>query len=67
MTLPKGGCVRDQTFVDGATLYLKGTKSNMDIMRLVLDFFCLTSRAKINCRKSVAIWASKEKWAWEWG
>jgi hypothetical protein len=25
LTLPKGGCVRDQTFVDDTALYLKGT------------------------------------------
>jgi hypothetical protein len=33
----------------------------MDIMWLVLHFFYLTSEAKINWGKYVAIWASKEK------
>ncbi len=48
VTLPKGGCVQDQTFVDGTTFYLKGTKSNMDKMWSVLDFFCRASGVKIN-------------------
>ncbi len=48
LTLPKGGCVRDQTFADDTALYLKGTKSNMDRMRSILDHFCLAFRVKIN-------------------
>jgi hypothetical protein len=32
LTLLKGGCIRDQTFVDDTVLYIKGTKNNMDIM-----------------------------------
>jgi len=48
LTLPKGGCVRDQTFIDDTTLYFKGTQSNMDKARIVLDLFYLTSGAKIN-------------------
>ncbi len=54
----KGSCVRDQTFVDNTALYFKGTKSNMDIMQSILDFFCLTFGVKINWGKSFAIWAS---------
>ncbi len=30
LNLPKGGCVRDQTFADDTTLYLKGTHNNMN-------------------------------------
>jgi hypothetical protein len=67
LTLPKGGCVRDQTFADDTAFYLKGTKSNMDRMWSVLDLFCFASRAKINWGKSISIWASKEKRVWEWG
>ncbi len=67
LTLPKGGCIRDQTFADDITFYLKGTKSNMDKMRSILDFFGFTSGAKINWGKSIAIWVSKEKRAKEWG
>jgi hypothetical protein len=66
LTLPKGGCVRDQTFADDIAIYLKGTKSNMDKMRSILDLFCLTFGAKINWGKFVAIWANKKKLAWEW-
>jgi hypothetical protein len=67
LTLPKGGCVRDQTFANDIALYLKGTKSNMDKMQLILNFICFTFEAKINWGKFVAIWANKNKWAWEWG
>jgi hypothetical protein len=65
--LPKGGCVRDQTFVDDTTLYLKGSLSNLSKARAVLDLFCLASGAKINWGKSAATWASKDKKEWEWG
>ncbi len=51
LTLPKGGCILDQTFANDTALYLKGTKCNMDRMRSVLDFFCFTSRAIINWGK----------------
>jgi hypothetical protein len=67
LTLPKGGCVQNQTFSDDTTLYLKGMKSNMNRMRPILDLFWLASGAKINWGKFVTIWASKEKQAWEWG
>jgi len=30
LTLPKGGHVRDQTFVGDTALYLKGTQNNLD-------------------------------------
>jgi hypothetical protein len=65
--LPKGGCVRDQTFADDTALYLKGSPGNLSKARAVLELFCLTSRAKVNWGKSAAIWASKEKKEWEWG
>ncbi len=67
MYLPKGGCVRDQTFADDTTLYLKGSSSNLNKARAVLELFCLASGAKINWGKSATIWASKEKKEWEWG
>jgi hypothetical protein len=59
LTLPKGGYVWDQTFVGDIAFYLKGTKSNMDKMRSVLDIFCLAFGAKINWGKYAAIWANK--------
>jgi hypothetical protein len=67
LTLAKGGCVRDQTFTDDTALYLKGTQNNLDNARSILDLFCLTSRAKINLGKSVAIWVNKNKRDSEWG
>jgi hypothetical protein len=65
--LPKGGCVRDQTFADDTALYLKGSSSNLSKAQAVLDLFCLASGAKVNWGKIAAIWASKEKKEWEWG
>jgi hypothetical protein len=59
--LPKGGCVRDQTFADNTPLYLKGSPSNLSKARVVLKLFCLASKAKVNWGKFVAIWTSKEK------
>ncbi len=48
LTLPKGGYIWDQAFIDDIALYFKGTQSNMDKTRIVLDLFCLASGAKIN-------------------
>jgi hypothetical protein len=67
MHLPKGGCVRDRTFMDDTALYLKGSPSNLSKARTVLKLFCLASRAKANYPKSAAIWARKEKKEWERG
>ncbi len=39
----------------------------MDKAQDVLKLFCHASRAKINCHKSVAIWASKKEKTWNWG
>jgi hypothetical protein len=55
LTLPKGGCVRDQTFVDDTAFYLKGTQSNMDRTQTILDLFCFASKVKINQGKIAAI------------
>ncbi len=45
--LPKGGCIRDQTFADDTTLYLQGSPTNMDKAQNVLKLFCQTFGAKI--------------------
>jgi hypothetical protein len=34
---------------------------------MVLELFCLAFGTKVNCGKSAAIWANKEKKEWEWG
>lgn len=60
-SLPKGGLIRDQTFVDDTALYLKGTPGNMDKAQRILALFCQASGAKINWHKTAAIWASKTK------
>jgi hypothetical protein len=67
LNLPKGGCIRDQTFAYDTTLYLKGTQDNMNRARAVLETFCKASWAKINWGKSATIWASKRSREWEWG
>ncbi len=67
LSLPKGGLIRDQTFADDTTLYLKGTPANMDRAREVLKTFCHASGAKVNWCKSAAIWASRRDKSWEWG
>jgi hypothetical protein len=59
LTLPKGGYVWDQTFVDDTALYFKATKSNMDRMRSIPNLFHLAFEVKINWGKSTAIWAKK--------
>jgi hypothetical protein len=48
LTLPKGGCVRDQTFVDDTAFYLKGTHNNLSKTQTVMDLFYFTFGAKIN-------------------
>jgi hypothetical protein len=48
LTLPKGGCIRDQTFANDTTLYFKGTQNNLDKAWTILDFFWLTLEVKIN-------------------
>ncbi len=46
LTLPKRGCVRDQTFANDTVFYFKGNQSNMVKMRTILDLFCLASGRK---------------------
>ncbi len=65
--LPKGGCVRDQTFTNDIALYLKGSLSNLSKAWVVLKLFYLAYGAKVNWGKSTTIWANKEKKEWEWG
>jgi hypothetical protein len=48
LSLPKGGLIRDQTFADDTTLYLKGTPGNMDRAKEVLKTFCHAFGAKVN-------------------
>jgi predicted AAA+ superfamily ATPase len=64
LALPKGGYIRDQTFMDDTALYLQGSPTNMDRAQNILKFFCHASGAKINWNKLAAIWASKKTRAW---
>ncbi len=59
LSLPRGGLIRDQTFADDTTLYLKGTPSNLDKAQKVFATFSTASGAKVNWHKLAAIWASK--------
>ncbi len=67
LTLPGGKKIRDQTFADDTTLYLQGTRENMERTQRVLDIFCKAFGAKVNWNKIAAIWASKREKDWEWG
>ncbi len=67
LSLPKGGLIRDQTFVDDTALYLKGTPNNMDKAQRVLKLFCQASGAKVNWHKTAAIWVNKAERTWTWG
>jgi len=67
LSLPRGGLIRDQTFVDNTGLYLKGSPANMGRAQEVFKTFCHAFGAKINWHKSVAIWANKKERSWEWG
>jgi len=67
VSLPKGGFIRDKTFANDTTLYLKGTPDNLDKAQRVLQLFCQASGAKVNWHKMAAIWASKNEKTWTWG
>jgi hypothetical protein len=67
LALPGGGKITDQAFADDTTLYLQGTRENMERTQKVLDTFCKASGAKVNWNKSCTIWASKREKDWEWG
>jgi hypothetical protein len=67
LTLPRGGLIRDQTFADDTALYLQGSPANLDRAQEVLRIFCRASGAKVNWKKSAAIWASQREKPWEWG
>jgi hypothetical protein len=67
LSLPRGGLIRDQMFADDTALYLQGSPANLDRAREVLSTFCSASGAKINWKKSAAIWASQREKQWTWG
>jgi hypothetical protein len=67
LSLPKGGLIRDQTFADDTALYLQGSPTNLDRAREVLRTFCSASGAKINWKKTAAIWANQREKQWTWG
>ncbi len=48
LNLPRGGRLRDQTFADDTTLYLKGDQANLDRAQGVLEMFCIAFGAKVN-------------------
>jgi hypothetical protein len=67
LSLPRGGLIKDQTFVNDIALYLKGTPANLNRPQEVLKTFCHASGVKVNWHKSAAIWANQRKRTWEWG
>jgi hypothetical protein len=58
LSLPRGGLIRDQTFADDTALYLQGSLTNLNRAQEVLRIFCHVSGAKVNWKKSAAIWAN---------
>jgi hypothetical protein len=48
LAFPGGGKITDQAFTDDTTLYLQGTRDNMERTQKVLDIFCKAFGAKIN-------------------
>jgi hypothetical protein len=58
--LPSGSIFRDQSFADYTALYLKGTYDNLERTSKMFFFFCTTTNAKVNWKKSSAIWASNQ-------
>jgi hypothetical protein len=67
LSLPRGGLIRDQMFADDTALYLQGSPANLDRAREVLRTFCSASGAKINWKKTAAIWANQREKQWTWG
>jgi hypothetical protein len=58
LLFPRGGLIRDQTFANDIALYLQGSSANLDRAQEVLKIFCCASGAKVDWKKSAAIWAS---------
>lgn len=67
LKLPNGTVLRELLFADDTSLFLKGTKDNLDRVHRVLQLYCEASGARINWRKSKAIWASDATRNFEWG
>jgi hypothetical protein len=67
LILPKGKCVRDQTFADDIALYLKGLRANMNRTKAVLEIFCRALGAKVNWGTSTTILTSRRSKEWDWG
>jgi hypothetical protein len=67
LSLSRGGHILEQTFADDTALFLQGSRANMDKAQEVLNTFCKASGAKINWKKTAAIWANKRTRTWEWG
>lgn len=48
LQLPNGRILRELLFADDTSLFLRGSKTNLDRTLKVLDLFCAASGAKIN-------------------
>ncbi len=60
LILPIGDQLKDQSFANDTTLYLKGTTDNLKKANQVISLFCIIIGAKMNWRKSLVIWVSKQ-------
>ncbi len=60
LVLPSSDQLKDQSFASDTTLCLQGTIDNLEKANQVLSLFSIIVNAKMNWRKSLVIWASKQ-------
>ena len=46
----------DSKFADGTEIYIQGNCHDLSKLQVVVEEFCLVSRAKINCHKCPGLW-----------
>jgi len=59
--------LRESFFIDDSTIFLKGTKENMEKTFKVLDLLCTGNEVKMNLTKSMTIWCSNNPRTWSYG
>lgn len=67
ITLPDSSILQKSFFADESSIFIKGTKENMERTFKVLDLFCEGSGARMNLTKSTAIWCSSNARNWSFG
>lgn len=67
LILPNDQIVRDMIFADDTSLYLRGTKENLQNACTVIEKLYAMFGARINWSKSIAIWVFAHDRPWSWG